>query len=53
MGRKRLNKNEVKERISIRLKKKTIEKIKKQGTLQEVIECIVEKKFNDKDEKDT
>lgn len=52
MGRKRKNENQLKQRISIRLKKKTIEKIKKEGTIQEVIEDIVEQNFNKKDEKD-
>lgn len=41
MGRNPKPENEVKTRISIRLKKETIEEIKKRGTLQKVVEEAV------------
>lgn len=50
MGRKPKPLEEVKKRISIRLKKEDIEVIKKYGTLQEVIERLVTN-FTEKNKK--
>lgn len=41
MGRKRIENNNLKTRISIRLKNEHIDEIKKEGSLQEIIESLV------------
>lgn len=48
MGRKRIPEEELKKRISIRLKNSTVEEIKKYGTLQKMIESIVEEWLRNK-----
>lgn len=50
MGRKRLPAEEVKRRISIRLKKETIDEIKKESSLQEFIEQLVNEKLGQKND---
>lgn len=41
MGRSRLDILDVKERVTVRLKRRDLERIKKEGTYQEVIERAV------------
>lgn len=54
MGRSRLDLLDVKERVTIRLKRRDLERIKKEGTYQEIIEKAVQeylKKISKGDEK--
>lgn len=46
MGRKRLDFLEVKERVTIRLKRRDLDKIKREGTYQEIIEKAVKEYLN-------